>query len=772
MLPGEVLADDPFSAVQAQNAQMLAEVGGAPAAPTPSTQIGPPGLVPQQPDLVVTEGLPSHLTTPASTYFPPPGELSLAGEPTPGHASATREEGMPPDLREAAPGDKRRCGTCRHFKAGRCDKYGDTAVRADEVCSGYEANDDAPQDTGATDMQTLSAEHQAVIYNTQGLNLAVAEDEDGLIWKVACKTGTLALSPGPGQTDVEKPLQLTGDLFDDMLLSFQEKAFPYVTVPETHANGSLENTGYVRKAEAITRDELLADSRFADLRPETRTMIANDPKDTRYLLAGIEFTEPDVKQKALNGSIPDTSIGVKFGYRNKRTGKEYKAAWEHLALTPMPWVDGLVPFGLSQQGKPVDAEEVTTPYDGVYIGLDTRISASGEFDMGSATAAIQALKPGDTWSWDYAVTVQALATAPDNDADSDESGDDTASEVMYLLTGDSGVVEVGAYTPTPPVLYEDVEDLMPVVQQRVTACEARRALQRAKYEATALSLADVPDKERKKLARKGLALPDGSFPIRNAEDLDNAIRAIGRASDPAKAKAHIKKRAKALGLESKIPDQWNLSQDGPVHKSEDLSTQRPVGELPGELHASQIERTSHIMPQTVEELLASQQAELELSQQRIRELEETLSQTTGQLSQQGQELHKAAVDKRVAAMQKAGYSPALCVAAKQIFLGDTSRIVDGENGLNLSVQTPTGEDGQTEERTLQSPSDVVEYLLSAIPTGEDAGAQAAANLREGLAGLQLSAQEDANSEEAARAAVEELERKRHPERFNDDGTRK
>jgi hypothetical protein len=52
---------------------------------------------------------------------------------------------------------------------------------------------------------------------------------------------------------------------------------------------------------------------------------------------------------------------------------------------------------------------------------------------------------------------------------------------------------------------------------------------------------------RKKSAEKGHALPDGSYPIENVEDLKNAIQAIGRAKDPAKAKAHIKKRARALG---------------------------------------------------------------------------------------------------------------------------------------------------------------------------------------------------------------------------------
>lgn len=65
--------------------------------------------------------------------------------------------------------------------------------------------------------------------------------------------------------------------------------------------------------------------------------------------------------------------------------------------------------------------------------------------------------------------------------------------------------------------------------------------------------------ERSAAADKGQALPDGSFPIKTTQDLKNAIRAIGRAKDPAKAKAHVKKRARALGAENLIPDSWKTA---------------------------------------------------------------------------------------------------------------------------------------------------------------------------------------------------------------------
>jgi hypothetical protein len=64
--------------------------------------------------------------------------------------------------------------------------------------------------------------------------------------------------------------------------------------------------------------------------------------------------------------------------------------------------------------------------------------------------------------------------------------------------------------------------------------------------------------ERTKLAEKGQALPDGSYPIRNVEDLRNAIQAYGRSKpeDRAKVRKHIEKRARQLNFPHLIPDEW------------------------------------------------------------------------------------------------------------------------------------------------------------------------------------------------------------------------
>lgn len=67
---------------------------------------------------------------------------------------------------------------------------------------------------------------------------------------------------------------------------------------------------------------------------------------------------------------------------------------------------------------------------------------------------------------------------------------------------------------------------------------------------------EFSDNQRKHLASQGIALPDGSYPIANVSDLENAVKAFGRASDPEKAKAHIISRAKALNATHLLPADW------------------------------------------------------------------------------------------------------------------------------------------------------------------------------------------------------------------------
>ena len=67
--------------------------------------------------------------------------------------------------------------------------------------------------------------------------------------------------------------------------------------------------------------------------------------------------------------------------------------------------------------------------------------------------------------------------------------------------------------------------------------------------------------ERRKDAEEGVAMPDGAYPIRSAKDVENAVRDYYRTGKKADVKAHIIARAKAIGAESALPDDWKEAAD-------------------------------------------------------------------------------------------------------------------------------------------------------------------------------------------------------------------
>lgn len=102
-------------------------------------------------------------------------------------------------------------------------------------------------------------------------------------------------------------------------------------------------------------------------------------------------------------------------------------------------------------------------------------------------------------------------------------------------------------------------DVFVALDGEVLGFDAYEADEAEEIEAEAAEIAlkrAFNEEQREEMAKEGMALPDGSFPIATIDDLRNAIMAHGRAADKEKAKRHIMKRARAMGLSNMIPASW------------------------------------------------------------------------------------------------------------------------------------------------------------------------------------------------------------------------
>ena len=82
--------------------------------------------------------------------------------------------------------------------------------------------------------------------------------------------------------------------------------------------------------------------------------------------------------------------------------------------------------------------------------------------------------------------------------------------------------------------------------------------EKALVAAAVAELAKISEEERMDLAKNGQAMPDGAYPIRNVEDLKNAIHAYGRAKSTERraVRKHIMKQARKLKQWTLVPAQW------------------------------------------------------------------------------------------------------------------------------------------------------------------------------------------------------------------------
>lgn len=86
--------------------------------------------------------------------------------------------------------------------------------------------------------------------------------------------------------------------------------------------------------------------------------------------------------------------------------------------------------------------------------------------------------------------------------------------------------------------------------------EANKMWEGSAFSNSSFAKREFSTRQRERMASAGTAMPDGSYPIANRKDLMNAIRSWGRGGADPKVKEHIKSRARALGAEDMIPENW------------------------------------------------------------------------------------------------------------------------------------------------------------------------------------------------------------------------
>lgn len=111
-----------------------------------------------------------------------------------------------------------------------------------------------------------------------------------------------------------------------------------------------------------------------------------------------------------------------------------------------------------------------------------------------------------------------------------------------VASGASGEEETHALIASGYSLDYKIPEVMdlPTYRRRMQELADRRRLYYFK---------DYSEADRKRMAKNGQAMPDGSFPIANCQDLKNAERAIGRAPESKRpaVERHIARRRNSLG---------------------------------------------------------------------------------------------------------------------------------------------------------------------------------------------------------------------------------
>lgn len=189
-------------------------------------------------------------------------------------------------------------------------------------------------------------------------------EEDGFIVKEILRTGEWGVIPTKGGL-VNKPLRVVKDGLSDakegiislaeIVSNFKLGAVPNVQIPlsddsDDHKNITRLNTGYIRDV-----------------------WVAEDENGGAKLVAKMDFTEPEVKERVLRGTYSDVSCGIPWSIVSR--GKKYGASLEHVAITNRPFIDGLGPFLAASDDSGEEVEVTHFSMEGAVAEAVAEVSA-------------------------------------------------------------------------------------------------------------------------------------------------------------------------------------------------------------------------------------------------------------------------------------------------------------------------------------------------------------------------------------------------------------
>jgi len=202
------------------------------------------------------------------------------------------------------------------------------------------------------DFLTFS-DDETVAYAEVHLAGTEQKESNGLIEKEILRTGSWPVIPTrggkvkkpltiirDGKSDREKGIISLSELYENFKRVGQRVQIPLTDDDDDHKNNLRLNTGFVQELKIVDRGD--GDSR---------------------LVAVMDFTEPDVKEKVLRGTYADVSCGIPWNFSSR--GETYGAVLEHVAITNRPFIDDLGPFLALSDGdnEPVrrDIDHFTAP---------------------------------------------------------------------------------------------------------------------------------------------------------------------------------------------------------------------------------------------------------------------------------------------------------------------------------------------------------------------------------------------------------------------------